>query len=46
MTTTRPARGAGIWFITFIASMMKRVWPSRTVSPTATKGAAPGDAPR
>src|SRR6185312_17274465 len=43
---TRPARGAGIWFITFIASMMNIVWPSRTVSPTAMIGVAPGRAPR
>src|SRR5215469_4253929 len=38
----RPARGAGIWFITFIASTTKSVWPSRTVSPGWTKGGAPG----
>ena len=31
-----PARGAGIWFIVFIASTMTRVWPSRTLSPTST----------
>ncbi len=39
---TRPERGAGIGFITFMASMISRVWPSLTESPTETKGAAPG----
>ena len=33
MRVTVPARGAGIWFIVFIASMMSSVWPSRTLSP-------------
>jgi len=46
MLVTRPARGARIWFITFIASMISRVWPSATVSPTRTKGGAPGSAAR
>ena len=39
---TVPARGAGIWFMVFIASMISSVWPSVTVSPTSTKGSAPG----
>src|SRR5581483_2202897 len=33
---TVPARGAGIWFIVFIASTMRTVWPSLTRSPTST----------
>ena len=36
----RPA-GAGIWFIVFIASMMRSVCPSVTGSPILTKGAEP-----
>ena len=39
---TVPACGALIGFITFIASMISRVWPSATRSPTFTNGAAPG----
>ena len=38
----RPARGAGIGFMVFIASMISRVWPSATMSPTRTNGGAPG----
>jgi hypothetical protein len=30
---TVPARGAGMWFIVFIASMIRTVWPSATVAP-------------
>jgi hypothetical protein len=36
MLSTVPARGAGIWFIVFIASTMRSVCPSRTLSPTST----------
>ena len=36
-------RGAGIWFIVFIASMMSSVCPSRTVWPTSMNGLAPGE---
>ena len=36
--STVPASGAGIGFITFIASMISRVWPFFTLSPTLTKG--------
>src|SRR5260221_6849807 len=39
---TVPARGAGIWFMVFIASMMTRVWPTATLVPTSTNGRAPG----
>src|SRR5690606_17483507 len=42
MRFTVPACGAGIWFIVFMASMMRSVCPSVTVSPTFTKGGAPG----
>ena len=38
-----PERGAWIWFIVFIASMMRSVWPSFTVAPTSMKFAAPGE---
>jgi hypothetical protein len=41
-----PARGAGIWFMVFIASMISTVWPSATLSPTLTKAAAPGSGER
>ncbi len=46
MRLTVPARGAGMWFMVFIASMIKTVWPSVTVAPTETKAAAPGSADR
>ena len=36
ISITLPERGAGIWFIVFIASMIMTVWPSRTVSPIST----------
>src|SRR5262245_59951518 len=39
---TVPARGAGIWFIVFIASMIRSVSPALTVLPTSIKGLAPG----
>ena len=38
----RPAALASISFISFIASMMQRIWPSFTMSPSWTKGAASG----
>jgi acetyl/propionyl-CoA carboxylase alpha subunit len=37
-----PDFGAGIWFMVFIASMIKTVCPSVTFAPTVTNGAAPG----
>src|ERR1700730_8489683 len=40
--TTRPAIFDSISFMSFIASMMQRVWPSFTVSPSLTKGAPSG----
>ena len=46
MLATVPPRGLRIGFITFIASTMTSVWPSRTLSPTLTNGGAPGSAPR
>ncbi len=42
IATTLPARGAGIGFMVFMASMIIRVWPAATVSPTLMKLAAPG----
>src|SRR3954447_26983357 len=39
---TVPARGDGIWFMVFIASMMTSVCPAVTLDPTSTKGLAPG----
>ena len=44
MRFTVPARGAGIWFMVFIASMIRKVWPSLSVSPTLMNGSAPGSA--
>ena len=41
-----PLRGARIGFITFIASMIKRVAPSRTSDPTVMNGGAPGSGVR
>src|ERR1700685_1747597 len=38
---TVPERGAGIWFIVFIASMMSSGSPGFTWPPTSTKGRAP-----
>ena len=43
---TVPARGAGIWFMVFIASMMRSVWPSVTLAPTSTKAGLPGSGER
>src|SRR5690606_32148091 len=40
---TVPARGAGIWFIVFIASMISSVSPALTCEPTSTNGFAPGE---
>ena len=42
LALTVPERGEGIWFIVFMASIMSRVWPSRTCWPTAMKGCASG----
>ncbi|MHC2437702.1 hypothetical protein ACVMB0_005077 [Bradyrhizobium sp. USDA 4451] len=39
---TVPARGDGIWFIVFIASMIRSVWPAETLVPTSMNGLAPG----
>src|ERR1044072_7977427 len=39
---TVPARGDGIWFIVFIASMISKVCPAVTFEPTSMKGLAPG----
>ena len=38
----RPGRWARIWFMTFIASMINSGWPSAMMSPSRTKGGAPG----
>ena len=43
---TVPDLSAVIGFITFIASTISSVWPSLTLSPTATKSAAPGSGAR
>src|SRR5271166_491793 len=43
---TVPARGVGIWFMVFIASMIKSVSPTRTLLPTSTNGLAPGSGAR
>ena len=43
---TVPARGAGIWFIVFIASMISSVWPSLTACPTSMKALASGPGAR
>src|SRR4051812_36426847 len=37
---------AGIWFIVFIASMMRMVWPSLTLLPTVTNTGLPGSGER
>ena len=42
MAVTVPERGEGIWFIVFIASMIRSVWPSLTCVPTSMKSRAPG----
>src|SRR3954451_8807379 len=39
---TVPARGDGIWFIVFIASMITSVCPIDTLAPTSMNGLAPG----
>src|SRR5215467_2514234 len=41
--TTRPATLDSISFISFIASMMHRIWPSLTTSPSLTYGSAVGE---
>src|SRR5690606_30904391 len=46
MAVTVPARGAGIWFLVFIASMMSSVWPSLTFWPISTNGLASGEGAR
>jgi hypothetical protein len=43
---TTPPAGAVIGFITFIASMISKVSPGFTESPTATNGLAPGSGDR
>src|SRR5262249_37277003 len=43
---TVPGRGAGIWFIVFIASIIISGSPVFTVVPTSTKGRAPGSGAR
>ena len=40
---TRPARGAGIWFMVFMASTIRSVSPAFTMEPTSTNGLAPGE---
>ena len=37
---TVPDLVAGMWFIVFIASMIRTVWPPVPALPTVTKGAA------
>ena len=39
---TTPSTSHSISFMSFMASMMHRVWPLRTLSPIFTKGSAPG----
>ena len=39
-----PDLGDGIWFMVFIASMIRIVSPSATVAPTETKAGEPGSA--
>ena len=39
---TVPARGDGIWFIVFMASMINSVCPTETLAPTSMNGFAPG----
>ena len=46
IAVTLPARGAAIWFMTFIASTISSVAPSATVSPTDTNALLPGSADR
>lgn len=41
-----PERGAGMWFIVFMASMMRIVCPSLTLVPGCTKVGAPGSGER
>jgi len=43
---TVPGRGAGIWFIVFIASIIIKGSPVFTTVPTSTKGRAPGSGAR
>src|SRR5262245_26341075 len=43
---TVPERGAGIWFMVFIASTISSVSPATTLLPTSTNGIAPGSGPR
>src|SRR6056297_194678 len=42
MRLTVPDRGAGMWFMVFIASTMSSVSPSLTCAPTEIKASAPG----
>ena len=41
-----PDLWAGIWFMVFIASMMRMVWPSDTFEPTLTNAGLPGSGER
>ena len=42
IAVTVPERGAGIWFIVFMASIIRIVWPSLTFDPISTNALAPG----
>ena len=42
ITSGAPARGAGMWFMVFIASTMSSVSPSETEAPTEMNAGAPG----
>src|SRR5262245_33363158 len=46
MAVTVPAFGAGMWFMVFMASMIRMVCPCATRPPTSMKGAAPGSGAR
>ena len=35
-----------MWFMVFMASMMRMVWPAVTREPISTKGGAPGSGER
>src|SRR5437899_8552 len=39
---TVPARGDGIWFMVFMASMINSVCPTATLAPTSMNGLTPG----
>ena len=46
IAVTVPERGAGIWFMVFIASMMRSVSPWLTRLPTSMKGGEDGSGER